>query len=204
MVLDAQCPDGQALIVPCKTEIREIESLADEARSLWAAEDNSPVLDRFHKSWGCVGVLFGPKAVACGLDDQWRGHFQAAKPGSPPPLDSAGKLNIPWPSTVEGAPVSEFDVILATATMPNPKDRRPEAAEIAQAWIEQNNGNERYFFENVRHGIRTRDDLDIWRIIDTQKPQWLETAGYEEAIEVLRSEAETPKIKTGCLTSLLP
>jgi hypothetical protein len=193
MVLDARWSGGQAVIVPCKTEVREIEGLAEEVRWLWAAEENSTAIGRFHKSWGCVGALFSPKAVTCGLQDQWRDHFQAAKPSSPLAVDSEGKLNIPWPSTVEGAPIAGFDVILATATMPNPEDGRPNAAEIAQAWIRQNSGHERYFFENVRHDIRTRDDPDIWRTIAEQKPRWIERGEYADVIKELQSEAKSQR-----------
>lgn len=195
MVLDAQCPGGQAVVVPCKAEIREVEGFAEEVRWLWAAEDNSAAIDRFHKSWGCVGALFGPKAVACGLQDQWRDQFQAARTSTPAALDTEGKLNIPWPSTIDGLPVPEFDLILATATMPNPKEGRPDAAEIARAWIQQNDGHERYFFENVRHGIRTRDDPNIWAAIVEQKPRWIESGEYAKAIEVLRSEANARQMR---------
>lgn len=194
MVLDAECPDGHALILPCKAEIREIDSLAEEVRWMWSAENNSAVPDGFHKNWGCVGALFGPKAVASGLQDEWRDHFQSAGPSSLPALDDEGKLNIPWPSTSDGA-LAEFDIIIATATMPNPKDRRPDAAEIAHAWIQQNNGRERYFFENVRHDIRTVDDLDIWKAITVEMPQWLKSAEYAEAINKLQSEAQPQRSK---------
>lgn len=190
MVLDAGAPDGQGLLVPCKARISTFEDLLTEVRWLWAAEDNKARSDRFHKSWGCVGALLGPNAISAGFHEQWQSHFQGAKPVIPSAIDSDGQLNIPWPDTLQGEPVTGVDIILATATMPEPKEERPDAKQIAKAWIEQNDGHERYFFENVLHGIRTRDDHDIWAAIEAQKPHWLLSSAYAEAAEKLRSEAE--------------
>jgi len=47
--------------------------------------------------------------------------------------------------------VTDVDVILATATKLNTASSQPQ--EVADAWIDQNRCYERYFFENVRHGI---------------------------------------------------
>ena len=56
------------------------------------------------------------------------------------------------------------------------------------AWISQDQGHELYFFENVRHGIRTPDDLLIWKRIENAKPSWLRNDAYTEAIAVLQRE----------------
>ncbi len=50
-------------------------------------------------------------------------------------------------------------------------------------------GYERYFFENVRHGIRTPEDLNIWRRIAERSPEWLKEPGYAEVVSLLKSEA---------------
>jgi hypothetical protein len=72
--------------------------------------------------------------------------------------------------------------------MPNPADELPSAHEIAEGWAKQNKGYERYFFENVRHGIRTQDDLEIWTAINEQGPPWLTCDEHKPGIEILRSE----------------
>jgi hypothetical protein len=48
-------------------------------------------------------------------------------------------------------------------------------------------GHERYFFENVRHGIRTPDDQLIWQRIEQKNPPWLHKAAYAEAIAIFRT-----------------
>jgi hypothetical protein len=71
-----------------------------------------------------------------------------------------------------------FDVILATATLPEPA--RPTAEEIADAWADQSNGEEHYFIANVRSGIRTPEDQAIWRHLEDRNPSWLDHALRQE------------------------
>jgi len=67
-------------------------------------------------------------------------------------VDDAGTLRIAWPvTTVERRPAN-VDIILTTAT--KAEATRPTATEISDAWVDQSDGHERYFFENIRHGIR--------------------------------------------------
>ncbi|MEW6385236.1 MAG: hypothetical protein AB1514_14955, partial [Pseudomonadota bacterium] len=75
------------------------------------------------------------------------------------------------------------------ATATQAEETQPTATEIADAWIRQNDGHERYFFENVRHGIRTPVDGLIWKRIEEQRPSWLCKQTYAEAIKLLRAEA---------------
>jgi hypothetical protein len=77
-------------------------------------------------------------------------------------------------------------MILATAT--RAQSQAPTAEAIADAWVDRHVGHERYFFENVRHGIRTPDDGLIWKRIEGRQPQWLNDNAYSEAICLLRSE----------------
>ena len=189
MILDPMAPGGRALLAPCKASVHSFADLLDEVRWLWSAEDSKPPTDRFHKSWGCVAALFGPKAATAGFPEQWKQHFQAAKPPLPCVVDKEGLLGIPWPRGSDGEMVTGIDVVLATATMPRPADERPSPRDIAKAWIEQEEGHERYFLENVRHGIRTGDDAEIWSVIEQARPEWLRSDRYVDVVDALRREA---------------
>lgn len=93
---------------------------------------------------------------------------------------------MPWPTTDDGIAVG-FDVILATVTA---RDREmPFPRTIAEAILAQANGDENYFLNNVRHGIRTASDGAIWRFLEQANPGWLSDAKYPEAVEILRNEA---------------
>lgn len=76
-------------------------------------------------------------------------------------------LDINWPRRLDGQAL-ELDMLLATAT--EVASPLPTPEQVAKAWIAQRGGHERYFFENVRHGIRTPEDLAIWRCIVQQRP----------------------------------
>ncbi|PNQ77231.1 hypothetical protein BA950_04065 [Erythrobacter sp. SAORIC-644] len=84
--------------------------------------------------------------------------------------------------------VTGQDIILATATMPRPLDERPSPQDIAEAWIGQEEGHERYFLENVRHGIRTGDDAEIWSAVEHANPLWLQNGCYADVVDTLRRE----------------
>lgn len=189
MVVDAMAPGGKAILAPCKASIHSFADLLTEVRWLWSAEDSKPPTDRFYKSWGCVAALFGPKATAAGFPEKWRDHFQAANAPRLNVVDKDGLLGIPWPHRSDGEMVTGFDIILATATMPRPLDERPSAHDIANAWIDQKEGHERYFLENVRHGIRTCEDAEIWSVIEQASPLWLRSDRYADAVGTLRREA---------------
>jgi hypothetical protein len=188
MILDSNSADGQGLLVPCKAHICSFDQLVEEVEWLWAAEANEARSKKFHKNWGCIGAHFGQNAIAAGIHDKWKVHFEAAEPFSLPAIGSDGKLNALWPRSQQDEPVSDFDIILGTATMPDPEDERPSPHEIAAGWAKQNKGYERYFFENVRHGIRTQEDLEIWTAINEQGPSWLTCEEHKPGMEILRSE----------------
>jgi len=189
MILDPASPDGRALLAPCKADFQSFADLLDEVWWLWSAEHNKLLADRFHKSWGCVAALFGPRATAAGFPEQWKRHFQAAKPPLPCAVDEEGLLGVPWPRTLDGEIVTSVDIILATATMARPKNERPSPRDVARAWIDQKGGHERYFVENVRHGIRTAADAEIWSEIEEAQPEWLQSEGYADVADKLRQEA---------------
>lgn len=181
-------PGGQAVLVPCKAAIVDVAALVAEAEALWKAEQRNASPGTISGSWGCVGVLFNIATEPAGWLRAWADHFRFRANASPIlPVDEDGVLRIPWPTTtLEGAPAG-VDMILATAT--RAEATCPSAEDIADAWLVQNNGNERYFFENVRHGIRTPEDLLIWRRIEVRRPHWLGSDAYTEAIAILRGEA---------------
>ncbi len=152
---------GRAVLVPCLSSVKNIDDLVAEATALWKAERPSAREGEIGASWGCVGALFHYPHEYLELVKKWGLYFQNRSGRAIDPVDSDGLLRIPWPTKVDGSPVTEFDVILAVATQAaNPA---PKVEDIADAWINQDKGNERYFFENVRHGIRTAEDLNIWR-----------------------------------------
>ena len=187
MTLSPDGPTGRAVLVPCKAAIVDVAMLISEAEALWKAEhrDASP-RSIGDSSWGCVGVSFRPGAELAGWLEPWADHFDA-RASAISPVDRYGVLQIPWPKTTpDGAPAS-VDLILATATKAAPS--RPSVEDIADAWLGQNNGYERYFFENVRHGIRTPEDGLIWQRIEEQMPRWLGNSSYAEAVALLRREA---------------
>lgn len=197
MILDSTTADGQGLLVPCKTEVSTFDQFVEEVQWLWAAEANDTRSDRFHRNWGCVGAHFGPNAITAGIPDKWKTHFEAAKPAPLPAIGSDGKLNASWPRTLQDEPVSDFDIILGTATLPDPADTLPSARGIAAGWAKQDKGYERYFFENVRHGIRTQEDLEIWTAIVEQSPPWLTCEEYKPEIEILGTELRLSHDRAG-------
>ncbi|MCI0679524.1 MAG: hypothetical protein L0Z63_10860 [Actinobacteria bacterium] len=170
MVLDPEYPGGRAILVPCKRELDRFEDLLHEAEALWMAERNAEASAGISASWGCVGALFGPN-VPGSLGEEWAVNFPA-KAAEHLPIDERGQLLIDWPTRRSDNTRLDLDVILATATVP--EQTRPTAENIARAWTDQSNGEERYFIENVRHGIRTPDDYAIWCHLEERHPPWLD------------------------------
>lgn len=176
---------GKAVLVPYVSAIVSVAGLVAEAEALWKAEESSVAANSIGASWGSVGVLFAP-TVRTEWRAGWAAYFRSH--ASPvPPVDDAGTLRIAWPVTTAESRPADVDVILATVT--NAEATRPTPAEIADAWVDQNDGHERYFFENIRHGIRTPVDGLIWKRIEDRRPSWLGNGTYADAIALLRAEA---------------
>lgn len=174
---------GQGVLAPCRAGVSDIGDLVSEAEELWRAELKGDERTGIGSSWGCVGVMFGEKALQC-LGLYWMEHFRdRAIPISP--VDIHGRLNISWPNiSSHGQPHPE--IILATAT--KGETSVPTSEQVAEAWI--NRGHEEYFFENVKRGIRTPDDRLIWRTIKEAEPRWLTESTYSDAVEILEKEAQ--------------
>jgi hypothetical protein len=180
-------PSGQAVLVPCAARIEHRRHLVGEAEALWKAECPRASEGSIGALWGCVGVLFTADSLATDLRNEWADHFSRSKTCPIFPVDNKGLLGIPWPTTGDNNMPIDVDVILATATCPQAFPAKP--SEIAEAWVKQYCGYEKYFFENVRHGIRTPEDQEIWKGIEAQTPPWLDCEAYAEAIALLRAEA---------------
>lgn len=187
MVLDNTAEPGNALLVPCIAPANVIGDLITEARALWKAEASKAAKDSISakSGWGCVGATFRDGDGA--MKQQWSDYYALAKETPIAPTDSKGQLAIGWPRTLDGAD-ADFDAILATTNTAD--DPIPNAKAVAKAWSDQC-GDEDYFFNNVRDGIRTADDLKIWAEIENASPSFLEKNQqlYGKAIEILREEA---------------
>jgi hypothetical protein len=188
MVLSTTGGYGEALIVPCRNEASTLDALVTEAEHLWAAEQPGAAAGSISAAWGSVGVRFRDESVACYVVEGWADHF-ANNGKAVPPITTTGKLNIPWPFSGTTDAVTTLDLILATATQAESTPSTPE--KVADAWIEQDEGQEAYFFENVRYGIRTPEDVAIWRRIEQRKPEWLSNSQYSDVVEILRAEASS-------------
>ena len=182
MVFDGeQRRGGRAMLVPCSAPVRGAEDLEAEARELWAAERKTRELNGIGAGWGCVGVAFhGARAAT--LAEGWRTFFRDSGTQTIWPVNEDGGLGIAWP---RGSGRARADFILATATAPR-GERTIEA--VAGAWVGQDGGEEKYFFNNVERGIRTPDDLAIWRAIEGGQQRWRAEERYPQAVEVLRRE----------------
>ena len=187
MTLRQGDPTGWALLLPCQRRIQTIEDMNVEAEELWKAEAIEPKSGRFGASWGVVGALFGNDEARESLAPAWKSCFQADGRKGLSVVGDDGVLNIKWPETEDGAPAN-LDVILAAATKPE-ESEPPGPDKVADAWIHQSEGHERYFFQNVRHGIRTSDDGEIWRRIEERKPDWLKCEKYANMIATLQTNA---------------
>lgn len=180
-------PSGRAVLFPCQRNIETIDNLTDEVAALWKAEAPNAKQGAIGSAWGCVGALFRSGEASQKLAPAWHTHFGTIRSQGLSVVNANGELDITWPETTDGRP-ADIDIILATAT--KPESAAPLAGTVADAWLRQNGGFETYFFENVRHGIRTAQDIDIWRHIEARKPDWLEADRYRKAVKILRSETE--------------
>lgn len=178
---------GRGVLVPCKSPMSNTDALICEAEALWQAESTNAKKGDISVNWGCVGALFRPQGTLGDWRQEWRDYFRGKQPSVVSPVSKDGLLCIPWPVKVSNGNEVDVDVILATATKAECKIPTPE--QVADAWIDKNNGHESYFFENVRCCIRTPDDGSIWRRIKERKPSWMKKDKYSKAVGILEEEA---------------
>jgi hypothetical protein len=187
MTFDPRIPTGRGLLVPCKRPVASISQLIAEAQSLWAAESLRQHSKQIGASWGVVAALIHKQHLASQIASEWSRFFANAVVGNlPPSVDRMGQLRLPWPTGPFDA-LNEPDIILATSTIPDATT--PSVTDIADRWIGQLLGYESYFFENVRYGLRTAQDVAIWRRMEEMNPPWLSNSDYAQAIEILRATA---------------
>ncbi len=178
---------GRAVLVACSTEPLDADGLFQEARELWRAERRSASAGPLASDWGCVGAAFRVESGSDPILTSWTQRFRQEVSAPLPPVDRRGVLGIPWPVRIEDDQPVDFDVVLATATEQSPPTPTPEV--IADAWLQQTAGAEKYLFENVRHSIRTAEDLRIWQRIEAVGAPWVNDPRYAEPIAILRREA---------------
>lgn len=185
MAFSADVPLARGVVVPCTHQVASLGDLLSEAISLWKAEAPGAATGAIGAGWGCVGALFGSDQNARRLESAWASHSAKAKVQCTPVIGADGRAHLPWPIAGDGNPV-DFDVILFTATTAEAK--KPTVEEVADAWIAQSKRFEKYFFLNVQNGIRTPEDLDIWKRIKSKAPDWPNLASYPAAVETLQSD----------------
>lgn len=186
---------GTALFVPCRLDVSAIDDLLDEARHLWAAEtSDGDGRGRIGQSWGRVAALFRDETHP--MRREWAKaveaiHFDPMESTSSEgaTVRESGLLRIAWPEWVDRPGAEEPDVLLATATRPTLTHRRyPRAGLIAGRWLDKRSGEERYFFNNVRAGIRTFQDGTIWKTLATSGKAQDYADLYPEAVDILARE----------------
>jgi hypothetical protein len=195
MTIGAKEAFGTAIILPCKP-IGTFDDLLTEACALWKAEQPSCTdpkkigsKDGNTEAWGCVGVLFREAIRASpgveALSSEWKKHWDAHGGDRIPPLNEHGHLGIDWPKTVLGQEI-DFDMIFATATRDTRADH-VSAEQVADRWVDH--AHEYYFLNNVEHGIRTAEDVKIWKQIKKRAPPWVSYQKYARAVEMLEALA---------------
>ena len=154
---------GQAIVLPCRRRVHELEDLVEEAKRLWAAERNSSTLGPIAANWGCVALLRNPAhRMMDSILAGWKEHVSTEKHYGNLSVDERGRLRVLWPNTTSGSGL-EFDALLATSTEPTLDDGKySSAAAIAHAWTTpkgERYGN--YFSENKANEITTFQDAKI-------------------------------------------
>lgn len=183
MVLRSEGPQGTGILVPCRRDVVTIDDLVAEASALWKAEAPKAKAGALSSSWGSVGALFRERTTNPSLADSWQAHFKKMGAKSLAVVGSDGSLNIPWPTTEDGVP-ADFDVVLATATVP--ENVKPSPDTVARAILCQDDGHENYFLNNVLNGITTAADDEIFTIIERESPNWISAEKYRDAIAILK------------------
>lgn len=133
-----------------------------EAEWLWAAESKGVLRRSISSGWGCVALLVHPERGIPGeLVEGWGRHV-AGHYGSDEGrlVNSRGILQIPWPALADGSGLVPLDLLLATSN--SPTDPCPEAEAIADGW---RRGNDEYFRQNRKNGIRTFQDDAIAELL---------------------------------------
>jgi hypothetical protein len=165
---------GTANILPFKAKIKNARNLESQAFAMAGAEglwkESGPSLN---KSWGTVGLLINPKLNESRnleiIKQRWTKiyseySFNPSDYNIEKELEIINKngfLQIEWTDEMK-----EFDFLIATLTVPNPKSLLSEK-NIADKINET--GYSEYFLNNYKNGIRTFQDEEIIKHLN-EKP----------------------------------
>ncbi len=212
MVFSTRCyrrkPLGTGWVIPCQRDVACFDDLLDEVCELAGAEG----LNSW--TWGAVALLkeFSHR-LPPGFLGQWRRYF-ASKTRSCrvidthlssewPALGKSGALRIRWPQPVEG-PRVELDLLLATPTEPTiirrnrVSHRYPSAQEVGAVFAKRNYPD--YFINNIRNGITTPDDPQIWTAMIRIRPNWKQQ--YSDVAQLLAERGSEDVSDRSTLKSL--
>jgi hypothetical protein len=187
MVFSPGDPPGKAILVPCLRQIETTADVVDEAAALWQAEAPRARRGAISSWWGSVGALLRSDAAHERFSKAGTSEFTQRGATALSVVTSDGTLELGRVDQNDPA-MRDIDVILATATLP--ETQMPSPGDVADAWIVQNGGHESYFFNNVKHGVRTAADGEIWKALKKSSRPWLRSPDYAAAIEVLEAEAD--------------
>jgi hypothetical protein len=182
MVFARSCSDaamlGTGIVVPTRANDCDPKQLIEEARFLWAAEENTEQISGICSKWGVVCVLPNPNgSVSAAVLKEWEKSVMAAgklyrspsaAKGEDPVLDAAtGVALFAWPTDDRTkAPLSDFDLLLMTANEPTlSDDRYATAHEVADAWRKGEGNHVLYFHTNRHYGITTFEDAQILSLL---------------------------------------
>jgi hypothetical protein len=165
---------SKGVFVPFNDSINSFEELYIQAIALAKAEgiykNNNR---RITSSWGSVGILINPQlekiqpSISSYLHERWATLYSGyqdtfnsdeyAIPSVAPVFNQNGFLQIEWVDAL-----NDFDFLLATPTIPNPKKQITEE-EIVSAIMRSKNekypeGYSNYFDCNRKSGIETLQD----------------------------------------------
>ncbi len=165
---------GTAYILTFKEKIKNARNLESQAFAMAGAEglwkNSGPSLN---KSWGTVGLLINPQLEESKnleiIKQRWAKIYSEYSfnpsdyiiENEPEIIDNNGFLQIEWTDEM-----NEFDFLIATLTVPNPKSLLNE--KIIADKINETGYNE-YFFNNYKNGIRTFQDEEIIKKLN-EKP----------------------------------
>jgi hypothetical protein len=201
MTFSGSAERGTAYAVALRQRIHRFVELDAEVRALAAAEGFEN-LERWPR-WGVVG-LRARDAVAPSVSgdivDLWSGYFSAHAtasrvqevhgPGETPQVDARGHLTLEWPQDYESGDPLDFDLLLATANVPDlDGGRYASPTEIAKSLVNVACRAD-YFCCNVLSGIRTSEDAEIWHEVEQLSPAWLQDEKYEQLARVLEGRSE--------------
>jgi hypothetical protein len=163
---------GFGFIVPLKKRITSRDELLDEAVALSAAEGME---GDFIRPWGILTYLLNDSLVDANQKKEIVRVFKLRKNAEFDALDyrvgrerscvtNSLKLNINWVTPIldgDRPKIEQLHFLLATAT--KPMEHLPSPKEIAETI--KSDSNRKYFLNNLRNGIITREDFEISKLL---------------------------------------